>query len=88
MRAFSPHTGGRYTSDKKGTASTGQAFQVREDRTMEYEIADRPELGQDDMYELFAARHPHRPMPAPFMAPRRAAKRDHAVAIPEQEVGS
>jgi hypothetical protein len=55
---------------------------------MEYEIADRPELGQDDMYELFAARHPHRPMPAPFMAPRRADKRDHAVAIPEQEVGS
>ena len=26
---------------------------------MEYEIADRPQLGEDDSYELFEARHPH-----------------------------
>ncbi len=55
---------------------------------MEYEIADRPQLGEDDSYELFAARHPHRPIPAPHIAPPRADKRDHAVAIPEQEAGS
>ena len=55
---------------------------------MEYEIADRPQLGEDDAYDLFAARHPHHPKPAPLKAPRRRGKRDHAVAIPEQEAGS
>jgi len=54
---------------------------------MEYEIADRPQLGEDDSYELFAARHPHRPKPEPFIPPRRD-NRDHALAIPEQEAGS
>jgi hypothetical protein len=54
---------------------------------MEYEIADRPQLGEDDSYELFEARHPHRPRPAPLRAPR-GDQRDRAVAIPEQEAGS
>ena len=54
---------------------------------MEYEIADRPQLGEDDSYELFEARHSHRPTPAPLRAPR-GDQRDRAVAIPEQEAGS
>jgi hypothetical protein len=54
---------------------------------MEYEIADRPQLGEDDSYEPFAARHPHRPKPTPFIASR-LGQRDRAIAIPEQETGS
>ena len=54
---------------------------------MEYEIEDRPQLGEDDSYEMFQARHPRRPKPAPLQAPR-GKRPDCAIAIPEQETGS
>ncbi|GGD93790.1 hypothetical protein GCM10011515_12010 [Tsuneonella deserti] len=53
---------------------------------MEYEIADGPQLGEDDGYELFQARHSGNPMPPP--AAPRGRLPDQAVPIPEQEAGS
>ena len=55
---------------------------------MEYEICDRPQLADEDAYDRFAARHREGPMPAAFIAPRRADRSDRAIAIPEQEAGS
>ncbi len=51
---------------------------------MEYEIEDRPQMGEDCEYEYLVTRTEWRlgTMPA------RPAALDHAVRIPEQEVGS
>ena len=52
---------------------------------MEYEIEDRPQLGDEDTPDLLPASYgfPAEPVPA-----RRSEQRDRAVTIPEQEAGS
>jgi len=51
---------------------------------MEFEIADRPQLGEDDTYEPFVSAHP---VAAPHHVPK-GERTDRAVIIPEQETGS
>ena len=54
---------------------------------MEYEIEDRPQMGEDGEYEYFVTRTEWRlgTMPA---RPTASASADRAVQIPEQELGS
>ncbi len=54
---------------------------------MEYEIADRPQMGENDAYKPVEAPLPQRHKP---LSPRELGteQRDRAVVIPEQESGS
>jgi hypothetical protein len=54
---------------------------------MEYEIADAPQMGEDDCYEPVERRDFSR-APFPRSHVPAATQRDRAVAIPEQEADS
>ena len=54
---------------------------------MEYEIAETPQLGEDDTYELCELYHRRQPRPA-VVHPAVGEQHDRAVTIPEQETGS
>ena len=55
---------------------------------MEYEIADRPELDQDNTWSMLEELKTHRAAPGFAMSPHGAEPRDQAIRIPEQEAGS
>ncbi len=54
---------------------------------MEYEIADRPQAGEDDLLEHYETGPVRRRVAAPGK-PGGGDQYDRAVAIPEQEAGS